>query len=213
LEDDRAVSDEPQSSDDDEGSAATSLGPDPSALAEALLSAERPVASDQTDTTDESQGEGTPDDFQDAMPQAAPEGEELPELSRAERRRLAEIARLKKLIRRHFIGQRRATGRTRGKADDYFVVAKYEMPLATRMADLRFEVSQEVDTSVDQVADFLLTVPTGVQRDFQVVGRFGSVSEAEAGVAEVRQRYDQAKEYQAQLLSFLRFQASAIRRC
>ncbi len=212
-EDDRALSNEPESSDDNASPAETSLGPAPSALADALVSAERPVASSETETTDESPEEGTPNDFQDAMPQAAPEGEEPRELSRAERRRLAEIARLKKLLQRHFIGQRRTTDRTRGQADDYFVVAKYEMPLATRMVDLRFEVSQEVDTSVDQVADFMLTTPTGALRDFQVVARFDSMSDAEEGVAALRQRYDQAKEYQAQLLAFLRFQASAIRRC
>jgi hypothetical protein len=139
------------------------------------------------------------------------------ELSPSDRRRLAQIAKLKRLIRRHYDGRRRTTDRMRGQTSDFFVVAKYEMPLRTRMADVRFEVSQEVDTSVDQMADYLLATPNGVLRDFQVVGRFASMPEAEVGIQAVRQQYDQAKAYQQQLLQFLqsqqRFQARSLQRC
>jgi len=138
-----------------------------------------------------------------------------PDVSPAEKRRLAG---LNKLVRRHFERQRRSPDHSRAQPDDYFVVAKYEMPLATRMADLRFEVSEAVDPSVEQVVDYLSNTPVRVLRDFQVVGCYQSQAEADQALAAVRKRYDQVKEYQAQYLTYLQVQQrfrtiSSVRRC
>jgi len=193
------------------------VGAASSALANAIMSAQRPATGDQVPAKSESPGTGSPKDYQVTEVKEVPDVDDAKDLSLAERRRLAEIAKLKKLIQRHFIAQRRTSDRSRGQAEDFFVVAKYEMPLDTRVADVRFEVTEAIEPSVNQVADYLLATSAGVMRDFQVVARFDSMSGADEGIVAVRQRYDQAKEYQAQLLAFLqaqqRFQASSIRRC
>lgn len=186
---------------------------DPGKLVDALVSSERKVEYEEAGDEAESPGWSSGNDDVAPLEETAERAELTPE----ERQRLAAVERLKKLIQRQFLRVRRTTDRTRGEAGDFFVVAKYDMPLATRLADLRFEVSEGVAPSVDQVADYLLTTPSSAVRDFQVVARFGARSEAETGVQEVRARYDQAKAYQEQLLSFLqaqqRFRASAMRRC
>lgn len=139
------------------------------------------------------------------------------DLSLAEKRRLAELAKLRKMIYRHFAATRRTLDPSRGQPDDFFVVAKFEMPLSTQQADLRFEVTTAIDPSVDLVKDYLAQTPSQVMRDFQVVARYASMSDALAGLEEARLRYDRAKEYQAQLLAYLqaqqRIQATSIRRC
>lgn len=138
-------------------------------------------------------------------------------LSAAEQKRQAYVTQVKKLVHRHFFAERRSPDLARGKPEDFFVVAKYEMPLSTRVADVRFEITDSLDNSVTQVVDYLMGSPTGTARDFQVVARYASMSEAADGLTKVRQQYDQAKEYQAQMLAYLqsqqRIQATSTRRC
>lgn len=186
---------------------------------EAPSFADAPTSAPKPGELDSMSPGGGPEDYPDSMPSAG-DDDESPTLSRAEKQQLAKIERLKKGIRRHFIAQRRTASGARGRPDDHFVVAKYEMPFATRVADVRFEVTADIDASVEQVADYLVATPAKTRRDYQVVARFGSISEAEEGVQAIRQRYDQAREYQAQLLTYLqyeqaqqRFQARSMRRC
>ncbi len=100
--------------------------------------------------------------------------------------------------------------------DDHFVVALFHMPLETREAELRFQVLEGTDDAADELADYVQNTPSGTVRDLQVVARFKSAADADAGLQLSRQRYDQAKEYQAQLLAYLQQQqrrAASMRRC
>lgn len=102
----------------------------------------------------------------------------------------------------------------RAHVDDYFVVALFHMPLATRQAELRFQVTQGVDASTNQVGDYIESTPNAAVRNFQVVSRFKSASDAEAGLQFTRKKYDQYRKYQAQMLTYLKgMQAKSVRRC
>ena len=102
----------------------------------------------------------------------------------------------------------------RPHVDDFFVVALFHMPLATREAELRFQVSQGVDSSTDQIADYIQATPKATVRDFQVVSRFKSGPDAEAGLEFTRKKYDEYKKYQAQMLAYMKeSQAKSVRRC
>jgi hypothetical protein len=141
---------------------------------------------------------GRPGDY----PSVEDQRPDLESMSPQERARWILENRVRKVVERHFQRQRRERNRyERVDLDDYFIVANYEMPLATRIADLRFDVAQGVAPSVEEVSDYLLSTPSTSVRDFQVVARFATREEAEAGIAVVRQRYDAAKQYQAQLLA------------
>ena len=77
------------------------------------------------------------------------------DLPRAERRRLAQVAQLKKLIRRHYLAQRRYTDRKRSDSD-FFVVAKYEMPLS-RITSRSFS---DMDVPSFCLARFMVSIIT-----------------------------------------------------
>jgi hypothetical protein len=141
---------------------------------------------------------------------------DLEKLTPEERRRLVLENRVRKAVQNRFQRQRRESPPLRGEPEDFFIVANYEMPLTTRVADLRFAVSEGIDPSVDSVVNYLVSTPAAHVRDYQVVARFASRQEAETGIALVRRRYDEARQYQEQLLAYLREQqvrASSIRRC
>lgn len=102
----------------------------------------------------------------------------------------------------------------RAHVDDLFVVALFHMPLATRQAELRFQVTQGVDASTDQISDYIRDTPQATVRDFQVVSRFKSATDAEAGLQFTRKKYDEYKKYQAQMLAYLsEMRAQSVRRC
>lgn len=168
----------------------------------------------QTPSLSESpQDAGQPEEYSATTARQEPE-----RLTGEARERLIAENRTRKLVQSRFERQPRESNRfARGSLDDYFIVARYEMSRETRIADLRFEILKGVETSAIQVTQDLLATPPTSVRDFQVVARFATQEEAETGIAVVRQRYDEAKQYQAQLLAYLqeqqRVQALAMRRC
>lgn len=102
----------------------------------------------------------------------------------------------------------------RAHVEDFFVVALFHMPLATREAELRFQVLQGVDGSTDQIAEYIQATPSATVRDFQVVSRFKSAPDADAGLEFTRKKYDEYKQYQAQMLAYMKqSQAKSVRRC
>ena len=66
------------------------------------------------------------------------------------------------------------------------------------------------------MADYLLSTPENIVRDFKVISRFKSAGEADAGLALVRKQYDEAVQYQQQMLKYLQQQyalAKSMSRC
>lgn len=133
-------------------------------------------------------------------------------LSAAELRDKQARGKLEKKIEAHFHRSKFVKGKDRPHIDDYFVVATFQMPLATREAELRFEVMQGQQPSTTKLADYLISTPADQVRDFQVLTRFKSPEEAAQGVEFVRKQYDEFKEYQARMMESMR-QATSMRRC
>lgn len=163
---------------------------------------------------------GRPQSYSIERPQPSPEAEsEKTRLNLQERQRLILENRIRKKVQSLFHKHHREKTAAPGlpQENDTFVVAMYEMPLATQVADLRFELSPGLDGSIDKVTEYLLSTPSTTVRDFQVVARFATPEEAETGIAIARRRYDEAKQYQEQLLAYLQtqqqFRARALRRC
>ena len=164
------------------------------------------------------ESEGRPEDYPAKPDQARQRGVKDRKMSSAERRVLAARFRLRKEVDKRFRRQPRADNRfARKSLDDYFVVVRFEVPLAAREAEVRFEVSGGVEPSVDKIADYLLQRPPRSVRDYTIVARYGSLPDAEDAIRAARKRYDDTKAYQAQLLAYLvkqqRVKAASMRRC
>lgn len=133
-------------------------------------------------------------------------------LSAAELREKLARGRLEKKIESLFRRSKFVKSGDRPHIDDYFVVAKFQMPLQTREAELRFEVTQGMKESSIKMADYLVATPMDQVRDFRVLTRFKSPDEAEQGVQFVRKQYDEFKEYQARMMRSMQ-QARSMQRC
>ena len=164
-------------------------------------------------TGDKTEQSASPQPNTGLQPDEKPAEGTTPELDRKQaaarasiERKVAPIFKRAKLVKR--------SPSDRAHVEDFFVVALFHMPLATREAELRFQVLQGVDGSTDQVADYIQATPTATVRDFQVVSRFKSAPDADLGLEFTRKKYDEYKQYQAQMLAYMKeAQAKSVRRC
>lgn len=183
-----------------------------------LLRADEPAATANPDSSPAapSPGDtGRPEDY----PEARPGGQRTSDkLTPAELKQLAAQGRIRKLVDQKFRRQPRDGNRfERVSPEDSFVAARFEMPLATGMLEVRFEVLTGTEAAVQQITDYLLATPAQTVRDFFVVSRFRSPAEADEGLAAARRQYDEARAYQAQLAAYLQaqqqVQVQSMRRC
>ena len=102
-------------------------------------------------------------------------------------------------------------GGNRKGLDDLFLVGTSQITVRNRDAEVRFSVMNGADKSSNTIADYLLATPKGVARDFRVFARFKNEQDAQKGLIEIRQRYDQVQAYRAALMKL--YNARSMRRC
>ena len=127
-------------------------------------------------------------------------------------REKAARGRLEKKIQSLFRKAKLSQRGGRKNTDDYYVVAKFHLPLETRKAELRFDVLQGLKKSSEEMTAYLASKPPSTVRQFKIVYRFKSAEKAKLGLEHARQRYDRLKDYQARMLAYVK-RADSMRRC
>lgn len=132
---------------------------------------------------------------------AAPGAEEKPDLSKLSKKELDELKARNRLLADIARTLKKAQRIGGGKAspEDFFLVGKVEMELATKDAKVEFTTFQGLENATNALAEFVTTTPQSSGRYYQAFARFGNTETAEAGLVEIRQRYDAAVEYREKL--------------
>lgn len=120
---------------------------------------------------------------------------------------------LRKLYR--FIESRlkaaKSLDRSPRRDDNYFLIGLAQMTLPERHADVKFEVRQGLDATVQYIADYMINASSQNPREFQVFARFGNDEKAQEGLLAIRQQYDMLQAYREHLMRLYR--AASVRRC
>jgi len=83
--------------------------------------------------------------------------------------------------------------------DDYYLLGTAEVNLATRNADIRFDVKQGQRDVAEYLADYVLSQPQTSVRRWHVFYRLKEAQQAQQALQFTRDQYDRMKSYQAQM--------------
>ncbi|MDP1561465.1 MAG: hypothetical protein Q8M16_08720 [Pirellulaceae bacterium] len=139
--------------------------------------------------------------------------EQQPKLTTKERASLLHLRKeLKqaKVIRQQFKRAKPAKGDR--AEDDTYVVAKLEVQPSANILDVRFESIEGEGDSVRNMVEYVGQTPGNGFRDFRIVSRHSSGSDADSALYQVRQDYDLAKQQQEQYLRYIAQQQAALSR-
>jgi hypothetical protein len=115
-----------------------------------------------------------------------------------------------KIIRQHF---KRAKPAKEDRAeDDTYVVAKLEVQPSANILDVRFESIEGERDSVRKMVEYVRQTPANGFRDFRIVSRHSTGSDADSALYQVRRDYDLAKQQQEKYLQYIAQQQAALAR-
>ena len=97
------------------------------------------------------------------------------------------------------LGSMRPSPDPRKDLNDYFIIGTAELNLATKHADVRFEVKQGQQAAAEFLVDYVAAPPANAVRQWQGFSRVKDAQQADAAVAQLRMQYDQAVAYQEHL--------------
>ena len=97
------------------------------------------------------------------------------------------------------LGRLKPVGAAKKDLDDFYLLATAELNMATRHADVCFQVKQGQREVAEFLVDYIVNKPEHSMRKWHVFSRFKDSQQADQALQFTRMQYDQMTAYQAQI--------------
>lgn len=94
---------------------------------------------------------------------------------------------------------------------DYFLVGTADLNNETKHADVKFDFKQGQQSTAEFLADYVMNESESVSHKWHVFARFKETQQAQQGLTDIRQQYDQMVAYQEQIKRI--YAAASVTRC